>query len=177
MDRIIRAINGISRVCAEVSGWLIVPMMLSIFLDAVLRSMFGIALAGIIELNSLLLVTLIYMGLAGAQSSGAHFRVTLISNRMHPTIRSLVSLFGYLFVLFALVSLLLFTANAAWFSFQRNEVGYGLIDFPIWPSRVLIAIGFFVLLVQYLADGVLLLTRKQDPFSRTRSEIPPHQIS
>src|SRR5699024_360010 len=67
--------------CAEVSGWLVVPMMLSIFLDALLRSLFNVALIGIVESNSLLLVALVYLGIAGAQASGANFRLTLLTAR------------------------------------------------------------------------------------------------
>src|SRR5690625_7846907 len=67
----VRWLRRLSLFCAEVSGWLVVPMMLSIFLDALLRSLFNVALIGIVESNSLLLVALVYLGIAGAQASGA----------------------------------------------------------------------------------------------------------
>src|SRR5690625_1267783 len=57
-------------------------MMLSIFLDALLRSLFNVALIGIVESNSLLLVALVYLGIAGAQASGGNFRLTLLTGRV-----------------------------------------------------------------------------------------------
>src|SRR5690625_4617971 len=78
----VRWLRRLSLFCAEVSGWLVVPMMLSIFLDALLRSLFNVALIGIVESNSLLLVALVYLGIAGAQASGGNFRLTLLTGRV-----------------------------------------------------------------------------------------------
>src|SRR5690625_1844109 len=87
----VRWLRRLSLFCAEVSGWLVVPMMLSIFLDALLRSLFNVALIGIVESNSLLLVALVYLGIAGAQASGANFRLTLLTGRVGPRLNWLRS--------------------------------------------------------------------------------------
>ena len=160
-----RRINRLSQAFAELSGWLIVPMMLTIFIDAVLRGLFNQAVAGVVEFNSLLLVAMVYLGLAGAQSKGANFRVTLLSDRLPAWLNKVLITLGYLLMLLTLSILLWFCTGAALFSFERDEIGYGLIDFPLWPSRALICLGLVLLLVQYLADGVLFLLHGQDPFS------------
>lgn len=157
----------LSLLCSEVSGWLIVPMMISIFLDAILRGVFNIALMGIVESNSLLLVAIVYMGLAGAQSSGAHFRVTLVSEQVPAIIKRVFIWVGFSVVLIVTVLLAWFTLEAAWFSFERAEISYGLVDFPIWPGRFLIAFGFLLLVLQMVVDFYLFFAMGADPFNRS----------
>lgn len=164
-------VNRLSRFFAELSGWLIVPMMLTVFLDAVLRGLFNTAVAGVIELNSLLLVAMVYLGLAGAQSGGGNFRVTLLTDRMGRRIRHIVTAVGYLLLLATLAILLWYCFGAAMYSYSRDEVSYGLINFPLWPSRALICVGLLLLLVQYLVDGVLFFVHGADPFSRNTPQL------
>lgn len=164
-------VNRLSRFFAELSGWLIVPMMLTVFLDAVLRGLFNTAVAGVIELNSLLLVAMVYLGLAGAQSSGGNFRVTLLVDRMGRRGRQLVTAFSYLLLLVTLAILLWYCFSAAMYSYSREEVSYGLISFPLWPSRALICLGLLLLLIQYLVDGVLFLLHGADPFSQNNAQL------
>lgn len=168
--------NKLSSGFAEVSGWLIVPMMGSIFLDAVLRGLFNVALLGIVESNSMLLVAIVYLGLAGAQASGAHFRVTLLSDRVPYRLRQLFIGLGFALVLVTVVILFWFTFQSAIFSFKRDEISYGLIDFPLWPSRALIAFGFALLLAQMLVDGLLFVMTGEDPFARKSSVSETHPL-
>lgn len=167
----LQRVDRLSRFFAELSGWLIVPMMLTIFLDAVLRGLFNTAVAGVVELNSLLLVGMVYLGLAGAQSSGGNFRVTLLADRMSPRTRFILTALGYLLLLITLCILLWYCYGAAVYSYTRDEVSYGLINFPLWPSRALICVGLVLLILQYLVDGLRFALRGIDPFAHKAS--PP----
>jgi len=162
----IRWLQRISYLCAELSGWLVIPMMLSIFLDALLRGVFNIALMGVVESNSLLLVTLIYMGIAGAQASGANFRLTLFTERVRPALRHAFNLLSWLLMIGVLGIFWWFALQSALFSYARGESSYGLVSFPLWPSRFVVAFGLGLLWLQLFADGLLLITRRIDPFAR-----------
>lgn len=172
----LQRIHRLSSFFAELSGWLIVPMMLTIFMDAVLRGLFNTAVVGVIELNSLLLVAMVYMGLAGAQASAGNFRVTLLSDRLGSRGRYVLIGFGYLLLLAVLLALLWFCLGAAIYSYTRDEVSYGLIDFPLWPSRAIICIGLALLLVQYLADGFLFVVQGADPFAKKNMLFNPQDV-
>lgn len=174
----VRLLRRISYLCAEVSGWLVIPMMLSIFLDAVLRGLFNIALIGIVESNSLLLVTLIYLGIAGAQARGANFRLTLVIDRVRPIWRDLFNLLSWLLMLAVLALLWWFALQSALFSYARGESSYGLVNFPIWPSRIVVTFGLGLLWLQLLADGLLAIIQRRDPFARDAApadELPSGQ--
>jgi len=158
-------VKRVSQLCAEVSGWLVIPMMFSIFLDAVLRGLFNVALLGVVESNSLLLVTLIYMGLAGAQASGANFRLTLVTERLPRRAQAILSAVGWLFVLVVLAILTGFCIQEALFSYAKGETSYGLVNFPLWPSRIVVAFGLALLWLQLLLDGLIFFRDGLDPFA------------
>src|SRR5699024_1573148 len=92
--RSVRWLRRISLFCAEVSGWLVVPMMLSSLLEALFRTLFNVARMGIVASNSLLLVAPVYLGIAGAQSSGANFRLPLLTGRVGPRLNGLFTTVG-----------------------------------------------------------------------------------
>lgn len=157
-------VKRISRLAAEAAGWLILPMMLIVVLDAGLRGLFNVAMDGVPEFSSLLLVTMIYFGLAGAQSRGANFRVSFIDGKLPEALGRAVLLLLLLIVIVSLSLVLYFTFNTAAYSFARNETSYGLIQFPVWPARAVVCGGLLLLLVQYLADTVLLIVDGKHPF-------------
>lgn len=157
-------VKRLSRLAAEAAGWLIIPMMLIVVLDAALRGFFNYAMDGVAELSSLLLVTMIYFGLAGAQSRGANFRVSFIDTRLSPAWNRALLVALSVIVIVSLALVIYFTFNAAAYSFARNETSYGLIQFPIWPARAVVCAGLLLLLVQFLADTVLLIVEGRHPY-------------
>lgn len=170
-------IKRISHLAAEAAGWLIIPMMLIVVLDSALRGFFSIAMDGVSEFSSLLLVTMIYFGLAGAQSRGANFRVSFIDGRLSPRLNRAMLLALLLIVIVSLVLVLYFAFNAAVYSFARNETSYGLIQFPVWPARAVICGGLFLLVVQYLADALLLVVEGKHPFLEADASGEPLPMS
>lgn len=173
----VRWLRKLSLFCAEVSGWLVVPMMLSIFLDALLRSLFNVALIGIVESNSLLLVALVYLGIAGAQASGANFRLTLLTSRVGPRLNWLFTTLGCVLMMAALAILGWFVWQSALYSIERGETSYGLVNFPLWPSRLLVALGISLLWLQLVADSLMFWLYGKEPFVREEIAQSPAVVS
>lgn len=157
-------IKRLSNLAAEAAGWLIIPMMLLVVLDLGLRGFFTVAMDGVSELSSLLLVTMIYFGLAGAQSRGANFRVSFIDDMLPARWNRALQLVLLLVIIVTLSFVLFFTFNTAVYSFVRHETSYGLIQFPIWPARAVVCGGVLLLLIQFLADTLLLVVYGKHPF-------------
>lgn len=163
---LVQWLRRLSLFCAEISGWLVVPMMASIFLDALLRSLFNVALIGIVESNSLLLVALVYLGIAGAQARGANFRLTLLTERVSPWLKGAFTSVGLIIVIVVFALLSWFTWQSALFSIERDESSYGLVNFPLWPSRLLVALGMSLLWLQIIVDSLVFWLGGSDPFTR-----------
>lgn len=157
-------VTRMSRLAGEISGWLAVPMMLMVFGDAVLRGLFDVAVLGVTEASASLLVAMIYMGLAGTQSVGANFRVTILTERMPYWFRTASAWLSYAVFFPCLLVIFWFCLNSALYSWERGETSYGLIEVPLWPTRLLIVAGLGMLIIQYVADGILLFKNGVNPF-------------
>src|SRR5699024_11090837 len=75
-----------------------------------------------------------------------------------------------------------FALQSALFSYARSESSYGLVNFPLWPSRFVVAFGLGLLWLQLFADGLLMIIRRIDPFARDAEHcdefvLPPEEHS
>ena len=154
MKALARTIGHVNRAITSMAGLLIAVVMLVVCADIAVRLLTGGSIHGAIETAVLLLVALVFLGLGGAEATGENFAVTILVQRLPNGIRRGIEAFGRL-VSFALVGLLAwFCWNKAFASFQAGEKSYGVIAFPIWPSRFLVAIGLTLLAAQFLATLV-----------------------
>ena len=102
----------------------------------------------------LLLLALVFIGMAGAESKGENYSVTILVQALKRDTQRVLRTIA------RLVSLLALTLMA-WFSWSRgiaamfaSEASYGVISYPVWPSRLLIAFGLTMLALQLVA-GIL----------------------
>jgi len=168
---VLALVDRLSGLSAGLAGLLTIPMMFTVFLDAVLRATLGVAPPGVIELNSFLLVTMIYLGLAGAQRNRQNFRVTLVAERLPRWADLTLSALLQLLLTAILVALVIFTFNSLMFSLEREEVTYGIIQVPLWPSRLVLSLGFVLLLIQCLADTGRLLLEGRHPYAEQSANL------
>ena len=139
------------------SGVLILVMVIVVSVDSIIRKAFSITIPGATEFNTLLLVILIYCGLAGAQARFAHFTVQAVTSHLPRWAARVVFGITTLLSLFFVAVLTWLTTIQAWHSFIQGEISFGIIAFPIWPSRIAIAGGLFLLSVQLVVQFVRLL--------------------
>lgn len=158
MQALARSITAVNRVLATLAGLLTAVITIIVCVDVASRWLLNQSIQGASELAILLLVALVFLGFAGAEAKGDNFSVTLLvrvlSPRMQRALKVLVNLLSI-----AAIGVL------AWFSWTRgvaatlaDEKSYGVIAFPIWPSRLLIALGLTMLVLQLLAGLVQALT-------------------
>ena len=164
-QKLITASRSVTRAMAGVTGLLTIVMMLGVVLDASLRGTVGIAVWGVLELCTLLLLAMIYFGLPSTQSERENFRVSIITDLMPMKLNLFVS--GMLLVLQIVILGLLcwFTWRAAIFSFNRDEVSIGLVEISLWPHRFMIAMGLSALTFQSVVSGLDLLLNGKHPFA------------
>ncbi len=55
-------------------------------------------------------------------------------------------------------------------STQRGEVSFGVIAFPVWPGRIILAAGLILLSIQLLVDFVRLLAGVDESTRPTEPE-------
>ena len=143
-----------SRAMARITGVLIILIMIAVVIDAVLRGMMGIAIWGVLEVGVLLLLALIYLGLPATQANRENFRVSIFAERFPPWVDRIVT-WLLLAVQLAVLGILCWTSwRSSIYSFNRDEVSFGMVQIPLWPSRAMVSVGLTLLLIQSIAAAL-----------------------
>ena len=154
MERLLALVERFHVALGSLSGVVTLVMILSVVPAALGRALFNAPIPGSAELNVALLVALIYLGLAGAQARRAHFRVTFLLDRLPPAFRRAVDALttAAALAVFSLAAFL--TMDRAVDPLGGGEVRFVLIEFPIWPPRLVVAVGLAFFALQLLVDLV-----------------------
>lgn len=144
--------------------------------EVVSRAATGTSVRGLIEIAELMVVIVIFLGLAQAEFSESHVRVTLITDRLGPRVASAVR--GGALILTAL-----FLAWMSWMlldraidSFLIDEFRIGLLRFPLWPSRALAAIGVATLTLSTVVKGVELIRNAAKDTTQAVPDVPGRKV-
>jgi TRAP-type mannitol/chloroaromatic compound transport system, small permease component len=110
---------------------------------------------GSVEISQALLVVTVTLGLAYAQSRGAHLRVTIFAGRQQQSLQR------WLYVAAMIIGFAFFTVltyamyKFAQRAFNVNEYAWGAgIRFPLYPVKALACAGTFLLALQFLLDAL-----------------------
>jgi TRAP-type mannitol/chloroaromatic compound transport system permease small subunit len=97
----------------------------------------------------------VMLGAPWALKVNAHVRVDLFYGMVSERTRTWIDLLGGLFFLLPLCILLIwFTWGWAWISLVTNEGSTNAGGLPVWPAKLLLPLGFGLLLLQGLAEIV-----------------------
>lgn len=140
----------------SLSALLIVVMVAIILPDVIARKTLSWTIPGAAEVNTLLLVMLVYLGLAGAEARQAHYSVNIVTKALPLALRLIAAILSKLLCLVFSGFLAWFTIKSAAHSYSASEESFGIVSFPVWPSRIAIALGLTMLTLQ-LTIGLLRL--------------------
>lgn len=140
---------------ATIAGLSAFALMWLVDINVITRRLYNAPIPGSVEISQALLVLTIMLGLAFAQSTGAHLRVTIITDRLPRRLRrqlfALAALIGFGF--FAVLTLS--TYYFALRSFNVNEYAWGAgFSLPLYPVKAAICAGSLLLSVQFLLDAI-----------------------
>jgi TRAP-type transport system small permease protein len=141
-----------------ISGFATLVIIVIVVVDVAGRAVFNEPLHMGVELSELLLVSLVFLGLSAAQQRRQNFAIELLTRNFPASVQHAFELVGYLVCLGVVVLLAWPSTNQAISSFNRNEMGFGIVPFPIWPARIVLAVGLWLLALQFLCDIYRLAT-------------------
>lgn len=128
-----------------------VGMLFSMFLgvaDIVGTQVLLIPVPGPRELTESTMVLIVFGALAYAQIRRSHIRVELVYFQMPPRVRAAMDVVTDLAAI-AFYGLILSQAiSEAQYSLQIGEATVGLIRFPLWPARFILAAGCALMILQ-----------------------------
>ena len=145
-------------------------IMLIVCVDVAGRSMLNAPLHSGVELSELLLVSLVFLGLAAAQQQRQNFAVEVLARHLPPVLQRGLELAGLLACLGIVAVIAWPSTKQAVASFERGETGFGIVPFPVWPARAVLALGLWLLAVQFGCDAYRILGGRRERDDGRRRE-------
>lgn len=118
------------------------------------RKLFNVPITGTLEITEAFMVVAILMPMAYTQMRRGHIRVTLVTKNFSPRWQRIFFtgslIVGFLFAAWATYASFNFFLR----SYSIDEHAWGSIRFPIYPSKGAVALGMFLLTIQFLLDAI-----------------------
>ncbi len=154
MNRAVTLVRRLSRWFAVAAAALIMVAMALTCVDVVSRTVTGKSVPGLLEMSEIVLVLLVYLGIAHAQQTKTHVAVNLVTSRLPWPFARAVIVGGLVVVELILVWAVYATSVFAVEAVQSSEARYGITAVPIWPARIVLPLGLFLLLLELAIDTV-----------------------
>ncbi|OWU83056.1 hypothetical protein ATO6_20755 [Oceanicola sp. 22II-s10i] len=168
------AMSRISIVIGSLSGLATGAMMVVIITDVVGRAFFAAPLPLATEISVMLLIIKVFLGMAGAQATDSNFQVTVLVDLMPPRMKRAQRVLSLLIAVVGIGIIAWLTAGYAVTATDRGEISFGVHAWPIWPERIILAIGLALLTLQILSDLIGTVIWGHD---RMKSGLPDHSGS
>jgi len=148
-----RAIDAATERIGHTIYWLILVTVLISAANATVRKLFNYSSNSFLEIQWYLF-SAIFLFLAGyTLKNNEHVRIDIVTGRMSARTRAWIDIFGTLFFLLPMAYLIM---RLSWPIFvdtwERGEVSTNAGGLIIWPARLLVPIGFFLLIVQAISE-------------------------
>jgi TRAP-type mannitol/chloroaromatic compound transport system permease small subunit len=150
-----RLIDRLNERIGQAFYWLVLVTVLISAANAVVRKVFNYSSNGLLEIQWYFF-SAIFLLLAGyTLLRNEHVRIDVISSRLSKRAQAWIDILGTLFFLLPMAILLMWLSWPVFVdAYQRNEVSTNAGGLIIWPARLLVPIGFFLLVAQGVSELV-----------------------
>ncbi|WP_198395219.1 TRAP transporter small permease subunit [Brevibacterium antiquum] len=136
--------------------------------DVVSRNVRGQSILGVVEISTLLLVAVAFLGLAAAEVNGKHVTVSLVEEHLGQNGRIVLSVMRSIFIVVLAVALLTGMSVVLESAFTRGETTNDVLRLPTWPAKVVLLLSFAFFFVTALWKEFFvfrILRSGHDPFA------------
>jgi TRAP-type mannitol/chloroaromatic compound transport system permease small subunit len=133
--------------------WLVLVAVLISATNATVRKIFNYSSNSFLEIQWYLF-SMIFLFLAGyTLKNNEHVRIDIITGRLSAQARAWIDVFGTLFFLLPMAFLIMWLSWPVFVdAWERHEVSTNAGGLIVWPARLMVPIGFFLLIVQALSE-------------------------
>lgn len=134
-------------------SWLVLIAVLISAVNAVIRKVFSNSSNAWLELQWYLFSAIFLMCAAYTLLKNEHIRIDIISSRLKRSTRNWIDVGGHVVFLLPMCALMLYEAwPYFWLSFINSEHSSNAGGLIRWPAKILIVIGFGMLLAQGISE-------------------------
>jgi TRAP-type mannitol/chloroaromatic compound transport system permease small subunit len=166
-----RAIDALSERIGRIIYWLVLVVVLISAANATVRKLFNYSSNAYLEIQWYLFSVIFLFGAGYVLLHNAHVRIDIVSGRLSARTQNWIDIFGILLFLFPMAFTIMWLSWPLFMdSYTRNEVSTNAGGLIIWPARLMVPIGFFLLILQGFSELIkriaFLMGRIPNPLER-----------
>jgi TRAP-type mannitol/chloroaromatic compound transport system permease small subunit len=148
-----RAIDALTERIGRFVYWLILVVVIISALNATVRKLFNYSSNAYLEIQWYLFSFIFLIGAGYTFLRNDHVRIDIITARLSPRAQNWIDVFGIVFFLFPMAIIVGYLSWPLFMdSFVRHEVSTNAGGLIIWPARIMVPIGFALLLMQGVSE-------------------------
>ena len=136
---------------AIISAAFILIMMVLTTIDTILRFI-NKPVSGVYELESMMMVGIVFFGLSYIQAQRGHIRMDLLSSKLSKSNQYVLQLLGDAIFLIVGVLITWKMGIASWEAWVTGDYFEGVVRFPMWPARTAITLGIGLVSFRLISD-------------------------
>lgn len=172
-----RAIDWFNERVGKATAWLVLAAVLVSSVNAVVRYAFNSSSNAWLELQWYLFGAVFLLGAAYTLKQNEHIRIDIVSSRLSQNARDWIDIVGHLLFLMPLCVMMLWLGVPFFLrSFASGEVSSSAGGLIVWPAKLLVPLGFALLLAQAFSELVkriaFMTGHVGDPHAREGAHAP-----
>jgi TRAP-type mannitol/chloroaromatic compound transport system permease small subunit len=148
----VRIVDTVNRFVGRFAMAIFFVMAAIMLWSTISRAVFGMPVNWALEMTQFLLSAYYLLGGAYSLQHGAHVRMDLFYARLPPKGQAVLDAFTILFVIFFLGVLLWGALSSTQYAIQYNQKNYSAWSPVLWPVKLAMTIGIFLMLLQLIAQ-------------------------
>ena len=150
----VRAVDAMNYRIGRVAMYLFFVMGAILLYSTLSRIIFGVPINWVLEMSQFLLSVYYLVGGAYALQMDQHVRMDLFYSRLDARKRAITDAFTILFVIFFLAVLLGGGISSTNYAIQYNQKNYSAWSPVLWPIKVVMTAGVFLMLLQCISTFI-----------------------
>jgi TRAP-type mannitol/chloroaromatic compound transport system permease small subunit len=148
-----RAIDALNERVGRLVYWLVLVAVLISCANAVVRKAFNVSSNSFLEIQWYLFSAIFLFCAGYTLLRNQHVRIDVIAGRLSPRAQAWIDILGTIFFLFPMSIMIMYLSWPVFvMAYERGEVSSNAGGLIVWPARLMVPIGFFLLIVQGLSE-------------------------
>lgn len=148
-----RGIDRVSRFFGIIAAWLVLLSCLISAGNAASRYILSVSSNAWLEIQWQMFAGIFLLGTAQVLKLNEHVRVDMIYGGRSPRTKLWIDVFGIILFLFPAATMMAVMGSEFFFdAFRRGEISSNAGGLPLWPVKLLLPLGFVLLILQGVAE-------------------------
>ncbi|MBI3284201.1 MAG: TRAP transporter small permease subunit [Burkholderiales bacterium] len=148
-----KLIDALNEKIGQLVSWALLAAVLICTGNALMRYTVNISSNGWLEIQWYLFSAIFLLGASATLRRNEHVRIDVVAGRFSKRTQVMIDIFGFLFFLLPMAGLILyFAVPYALESIRNQEMSSNAGGLIVWPAKLLIPLGFFLLTLQGVSE-------------------------